>query len=111
MAVDQLYADDFRNLREGMLVLQSIYVFSANFQALLFDFLSHLVLFLLLRVPQPYAFNTDLFVGPLSGQVAMKLIPELTKPREDLSSTNKDLVKKRKADRWSRFEASRTEPC
>ncbi len=74
---DLLCADNFGKVREALLVEQSIYVLPAIFQALFSNFLSHLILLLQLQGPQPHASNTGLLVGPLSGQVATKLILEL----------------------------------
>ncbi len=99
IATDQLCANDFGNVGEALVVQQSIYFLSAIFHALFSDFFSHLILFLQLREPQPHASDTGLLVGSLSGQVATKFIPELTKPWEDMSSTKGDLVEKKKAVR------------
>ena len=111
MAADQVFADDFRNIREALVVQQSIYVLSAIIQVLCSDFLSHLILSLHFQELQPHAFDIGLWVGLLNGQVTTKLIPEQTEPKEEVSSTNEDLMERRNAVLWSRFEVGKTELC
>ncbi len=108
---DQSCEDDFRKIEEALVMQQSIYVLLAIFQTLFSDFLCHLIPLLQLQELQPHASDTGLLVWPVGGQVATIFTPELTKLKEDVSSTNEDLVERKKAARWSRLEACKTERC
>lgn len=95
MAIDQLGLNNFKNKKKAFILKDSLNIFSAlkNFRILVFFCL--IVITLQFREPQSYGSNAGI-IGIFVGYFAFEKVSKLLQQKQDFSTTNKDLVKKKK---------------